>query len=212
MFRRVALTGATGFIGAVVARVLAECGWRIKALTRRGSTLERLGAVSVEPVAGSLEDEAALRHLVSGVDAVVHCAGAVRGATLADFNQVNVHGLLRLLRAAAEQRPSPRILALSSLAAREPGLSHYASSKREGELALVGAAGSLSWTVLRPPAVYGPGDRELLPLFLWMRRGLAFVPAKPDARFSLLFVDDLAGAVLDWLNRGGGRKEHPGTA
>ncbi len=204
MSRCVALTGATGFIGAAVARVLAGNGWHVKALVRGKSARERLGATSLEPVPGSLEGEAALLALVSGVDAVVHCAGAVRGATRADFDQVNVAGLLRLLRAAAEQRPLPRFLSLSSLAAREPSLSHYGASKCEGERVLAASAGGVPWTVLRPPAVYGPGDRELLPLFQWMRRGLAPVLGKDSARFSLLFVDDLASAVLDWLETGAG--------
>ncbi|MDJ0891442.1 MAG: SDR family NAD(P)-dependent oxidoreductase [Gammaproteobacteria bacterium] len=200
------MTGATGFIGAAVARLLAEHGWQIRALTRKSSTLDRLGTTSVERVMGSLEDESALRNLLTGVQAVVHCAGAVRGASRADFDQVNVAGLLSLVRAAAAQRPRPRFLSLSSLAAREPGLSHYAASKRAGELALVSAAGAVPWTVLRPPAVYGPGDRELLPLFRLMRWGLAPVPGNGRARFSLMFVDDLASAVLDWLESGGGGK------
>ncbi len=200
------MTGATGFIGAAVARALAGGGWRTKVLTRASSSLDRLGATTAERVEGSLEDEAALRRLVSGVEAIVHCAGAVRGASRADFDRVNVEGLGRLLMAAAEQHPPPRFLALSSLAARQPGLSHYAASKREGERVLSSASGGVSWTVLRPPAVYGPGDRELMPLFLWMRRGLAFIPGVAHARFSLLFVDDLASAVLEWLNRGGGER------
>ncbi len=206
MSRSVAITGATGFIGAAVARALAGRGWRIKVLTRASSRLDRLGSTPVEPVVGALEDEAALRRLVSGVEAVVHCAGAVRGASRADFDRVNVEGLGRLVMAAAEQRPPPRFLSLSSLAARQPGLSYYAASKREGERVLSSASGGVSWTVLRPPAVYGPGDRELMPLFLWMRRGLAPIPGVARARFSLLFVDDLASAVLEWLNRGGGER------
>jgi nucleoside-diphosphate-sugar epimerase len=96
----------------------------------------------------------------------------------------------------------PRFLSLSSLAARAPELSHYASSKRQGELTLAAMAEDMEWVALRPPAVYGPGDRELLPLFQWMGRGIAPVLGEPHARVSLLYVEDLCAAVLSWLNAG----------
>lgn len=215
MSRCIAVTGATGFIGTAVVRALAGRGWQVKALIRASSRLDRLNSVPVEPVQGSLEDETALRRLLSGVEAVVHCAGAVRGASRTEFDRVNVEGLGRLLLAAAERHPPPRFLSLSSLAARQPGLSHYAASKCEGERTLRSAPGNLPWTVLRPPAVYGPGDRELMPLFLWMRRGLAPIPGVAKARFSLLFVEDLASAVVTWLESDGGDRTvlelHDGT-
>jgi nucleoside-diphosphate-sugar epimerase len=106
----------------------------------------------------------------------------------------------RLVRVAAEQQPLPRFLLISSLAAREPDLSPYAASKRRGERVLALEAGRMPWTVLRPPAIYGPGDRELLPLFRWMRRGIAPLPGPADARLSLLYVEDLAEAVAELLN------------
>ena len=100
--------------------------------------------------------------------------------------------------------PAPRFLLMSSLAARMPQLSDYAASKRRGELAVEAAPENLRWTVLRPPAVYGPGDRELLPLFRWVARGIAPLPAGGGGRFSLLYVDDLAtrGRALARRRRG----------
>ena len=97
------------------------------------------------------------------MNAVVHCAGVVRGATRGDFESVNVSGVAALATISSEQQPPPRFLSLSSLAAREPSLSYYAASKREGERALAQTAGDMQWAVLRPPAVYGKGDKELLP-------------------------------------------------
>jgi len=88
---------------------------------------------------------------------------------------------------------------MSSLAARMPELSHYAGSKWRGECAVKAASENLRWTVLRPPAVFGPGDRELRPLFRGIASGFALVPAGMAGRFSLLHVDDLATAVLRWL-------------
>lgn len=195
----VALTGATGFIGAAILARLAADHIPVRALhrPRPGRVLPRIAGVKW--VAGELGDATALRELVAGAGAVVHCAGAVRGASRSAFDAINVDATRRLAEAALLQMPTPRFLLISSLAAREPGLSHYAASKRAGELALEQAGPALPWTVLRPPAVYGPGDRELLPLFRAMASGFAPLPAKAAGRLSLLHVDDLARAVSFWL-------------
>jgi nucleoside-diphosphate-sugar epimerase len=193
----VALTGATGFIGGSVLSHLTGAGWPVRALYRLRAGRAPPTLPGVEWVAGDLGDADSLRVLVAGTDAVIHCAGAVRGARRDRFDRINAEGAGNLARVAARLRPAPRFLLLSSLAAREPELSHYAASKRLGERA-VEAAG-LRWTVVRPPAVYGPGERELRPLFRAIARGLAPLPAAGAGRFSLLYVDDLATAVLRWL-------------
>jgi nucleoside-diphosphate-sugar epimerase len=100
---------------------------------------------------------------------------------------------------AAVQATVPRFLLMSSLAARVPELSDYAASKWHGECAVRAAARDMRWTIFRPPAVFGPGDRELDPLFRCIARGFAPVPARAAGRFSLIHVDDLASAVLHWL-------------
>jgi len=208
----VALTGATGFIGRRLVALLVSRGWQVRALVRdpqRAASLPELAGPQVELVAGSLEDSASLKQLVSNVDAVVHCAGSVRGINYADFARVNVAGLENILGSVlagtAKDGAPPRLLTLSSLAAREPQLSDYAASKRAGEQRLVDAAkanDALQWLALRPPAVYGPGDKELLPLFQAMQRGLAPVVGERRGRFSMLYVDDLADAIENWLSQG----------
>ena len=135
---------------------------------------------------------------MSGSKAVVHGAGAVRGNSQDDFDRVNVIGTAALLEVIAVLPSPPRILLLSSLAAREPQLSWYAHSKREGEQQLEKYP-RLDWVILRPPAVYGPGDREMLPLFQAMSRGIALVPGSPDARTSLVHVSDLVTAITACL-------------
>lgn len=203
MARTLALTGATGFIGSALLPRLIASGWRVRALFREGGTRRAIDAGAVEWVPGALEDPASLQRLVHGADAVVHCAGRVRAAAAAEFERVNVGGVMRMARAAAAQDPPPRLLLMSSLAAREPALSPYAASKHRGEEALFEVARAATrpapWAVLRPPAVYGPGDRDVLPLMRWMGRGLGLVLGPPGARFSLLHVDDLADAVCRWL-------------
>jgi nucleoside-diphosphate-sugar epimerase len=125
---------------------------------------------------------------------VVYGAGAVRGRGFDDFRRANVDGIVTLLRAIENgPAPPPRLVLLSSLAASRPELSQYARSKRCGEQAL--QAADLCWTILRPPAVYGPGDTELAPLLALVRRGWALRPGPPQQRLALLHVDDLVRAV-----------------
>ena len=194
----VAVTGATGFIGAAVARRLAGDGWRVRLLARPGSQGRLPLLAGAQPVIGELTDPPTLQRLLQGAQAVVHCAGAVRGATPGDFERVNVAALAALLDA-MDQAGAPRLLHLSSLAARHPELSHYAASKRAGERLLVQRLPAARRLILRPPAVYGPGDRELRPLLDGMARGLAVLPAPRTGRFSLLHVDDLAALVVALL-------------
>jgi nucleoside-diphosphate-sugar epimerase len=195
----VALTGATGFIGAALLRHLTGSGWRVRALYRPRAGRAPATSSGVEWLPGDLDDAEALGTLAAGADAVIHCAGTVRGARQADFDRVNAEGAGRVARAAAGAARTPRFLLMSSLAARMPELSHYAGSKWRGECAVKVASGNMRWTVLRPPAVFGPGDRELRPLFRSIARGFAPVPCGAPRRFSLLHVDDLATAVLRWL-------------
>jgi nucleoside-diphosphate-sugar epimerase len=202
MTQTIAITGASGFIGQTITRQLVKAGYRVRALVRSKQSSGVLPASGVDLVRGALEDRLSLEALVRGADAVVHCAGAVRGATQQQFDQVNVEGVERLLLTLETSNSRPRLLSLSSLAAREPQLSFYARSKYKGEQVLVNEARRVGWDVLRPPAVYGPGDREMLPLFSAMARGIAPVPGAAHARFSLLFVDDLAAAVLAWIRSG----------
>lgn len=133
---------------------------------------------------------------------MVHSAGAVRGNSQADFDRVNVAGTAALLQAVTAQADPPLVLLLSSLAAREPQLSWYAQSKREGEK-LLEQCTNLQRIIVRPPAVYGPGDQEMKPIFEWMQRGIALVPGSPDARTSLVHVADLVDAIIACLRSDG---------
>lgn len=170
----------------------------VRALVRDPSAAQHLAQLDVDLVRGDLDDTAALDELVASAGAVVHGAGAVRGACQGDFDAVNVNGTGNLLRAVAANAPNARFLLLSSLTAREPQLSWYGQSKAESEKLLT-AFPALDWVVLRPPAVYGPGDKEMLPVFQAMARGLATVPGSPEARASLIHVSDLVAAIIACL-------------
>jgi nucleoside-diphosphate-sugar epimerase len=194
----IAVTGATGFIGSRLVNALISAGYQPRALVRSPKAGSALAAKSVEVIRGGLSDPEALNRLCEGASAVVHCAGTVRGRRLEDFLPANVDGTRHLVRALAAGPRAP-LLVLSSLAARAPHLSHYARSKQLTEEVLQHESDGLDWTALRPPAVYGPGDKELMPLFRLMSHGLAPIPSSPANRVSVIHVDDLVDAILKWI-------------
>jgi nucleoside-diphosphate-sugar epimerase len=187
----VAVTGATGFVGRHLLDALIRSDVSVRALARRAMPELDGGRVSV--VRGDLADDEALARLVDGAEVVVHCAGVVAASRASTYDAVNVGGTAALLRAVGA---ATRIVHVSSLAAREPGLSAYAASKHHAERLMLGT-GRPSTSIVRPPAVYGPGDRVTLPIFQQLRRGLLVAPAADAARFSLIFVADLASLLVE---------------
>lgn len=196
MTKTVAITGVTGFIGKHIADNLLARGLRVRALTR---TLRNSSTDNLVWVRGSLEDRDSLAELVSGADSVVHCAGQVRGHNEAVFTDCNVTGSLHLMQAAIESGRCERFLFMSSLAARHPDLSWYAKSKSRAEQELSAMAAGMTLGIFRPTAVYGPGDKEMKPLFDWMLRGILPRLGDASAALSFLHVTDLAEAVGQWL-------------
>jgi nucleoside-diphosphate-sugar epimerase len=198
----VAITGATGFIGGHLARRLSQAGWRLRLLARQP---ERASVLGLDPartivVAGSLAEPDRLRTLLESVDAVVHLAGLVKARNRAAFFEANAAGTQRLAEAAGAGADPPLFILVSSLAAREPRVSDYAASKAAGEAALRAAPVTPgSSVILRPPVVYGPGDREILPLFRAISHRIGAALGPPDARLSLLHVEDLAAAIESLL-------------
>lgn len=184
-----AITGGTGFLGGHVLRIAAERGHRVRALARR----VQLPRPGTEWIVGTLEDHSALAELCDGADAVIHIAGAINAPDLVGFVAANVTGTASLLTAAEAARIA-RFIHVSSLSAREPDLSNYGWSKAASE-ALV-AQSSLEWTIVRPPAIYGPGDREMLELFR-IARAKGVLPLPPKGRLSLIEAGDMARLLLD---------------
>jgi nucleoside-diphosphate-sugar epimerase len=184
---RLAVTGATGFVGGRLLGAALAAGHDVRALTRRPMP-PRDG---VEWVAGSLEDQASLELLCTGADAVIHVAGVLNARDQAGFEAGNVAGTAAML-AAAKTAGAPRFVHVSSLAAREPSLSRYGASKARSEVLV--KTSDLPFAIVRPPAVYGPGDRETLDLFRIAKRGLIALP--PAGRLSLIHADDLAALLI----------------
>ena len=184
---RLAITGGTGFVGSHLLDVAVGAGHRVTALTRRDQPERE----AVNWVLGDLQDRSALELLVDGADAIIHVAGTISAPNAAAFEKGNVAGTLAML-AAATAGGVHRFVHVSSLAAREPKLSLYGGSKAKAE-ELVHSSG-LDWAIVRPPAVYGPGDRETLELFRMAKLGLMLMP--PKGRVSVIHADDLANLLL----------------
>jgi nucleoside-diphosphate-sugar epimerase len=184
---KLAITGGTGFVGSHLIDGALAAGHSLKALTRR----EQPGRDGVEWIHGDLDDRAALERLVDEADAIIHVAGTINAPNAKGFDKGNVQGTLAML-AAATAGGVRRFIHVSSLAAREPKLSLYGASKARAEELVHGSG--LDWAIVRPPAVYGPGDKETLELFRMAKLGLMLMP--PKGRVSVIHVDDLARLLL----------------
>jgi 2-alkyl-3-oxoalkanoate reductase len=192
----VAVTGVTGFIGRHIVQNLLSRGFTVRALTRRAG---QIAPPNLTWIQGALEDQDSLIELVRGAEFVVHCAGQVRGGTEETFTRCNVSGSQHLMQAARQSGSCKRFLFISSLAARHPELSWYANSKHVAEQRLTAMAADISLGIFRPTAVYGPGDKELKPIFSWLLRGVLPRLGAAEAKLTFLHVSDLAEAVSQWL-------------
>ncbi len=184
---RIALTGGTGFVGSMLIDLAMQCGIEIMALARSDQPLRQ----GVTWVKGDLANREALARMMNGAEAVIHVAGVVSARAPADFTQGNVAGTQALINA-ARAGGVPRMVFVSSLSAREPDLSAYGASKARAEQ-LVRDSG-LDWSIVRPPGIYGPRDREMFELFRAAKWGVVPVPAGGSA--SLIHVEDLARLLL----------------
>jgi nucleoside-diphosphate-sugar epimerase len=194
---KLAITGGTGFVGSHLIHAALAASHEVKALARR----EQPDREALEWISGSLDDRAALERLVTDADAIIHVAGVISAPDAAGFECGNVAGTLAML-AAATAAGVRRFVHVSSLAAREPRLSLYGASKARAEDLVEGSG--LDWAIVRPPAVYGPGDKETLELFKMAKRGQIYLP--PAGKLSLIHVDDLAELLLALTDRDAPRK------
>lgn len=216
---KVLVTGATGFLGSHVCELLTKNGHEVRALVRKTSNTRYIEAFGVELVEASLESGKDLDKAVSGIDAVVHGAAIVKAKRKEDFDRVNTGGTRNLLQAVLEHAPNlQRFVYVSSLAAHGFGengapraherpsapVTHYGKSKLRGEELLLEKAGVIPVTILRPPAIYGPRDSEMLAFFKIVEKRVVPFLGNPNNRCSLIYASDCAQAILLALT-----KDHP---
>ena len=204
---RALVTGGTGFVGSHLIDALLTRGDTVTALVRTPARAAGLAARGVRLVEGDLDALAAMREAAEGSEVIYHVAGRVAARDEAEFLRANRDGTANLLAAAAESG-QPRFVLVSSLAAAGPAargmplsggepprpVTAYGRSKLAGEAVV--RAGSLPWSILRPPMVYGPRDTEVLKLFKMARWGVAPVFGKGDQELSAIFGPDLAAALI----------------
>jgi nucleoside-diphosphate-sugar epimerase len=210
------VTGGHGFIGAHLCARLLAAGHRVRVLARPGSDLSRLDGLDVTAVRGDLADSAGLAEAVAGADWVFHLAGALKGFTREDLLRVNRDGTRNLVAACLAHNPGlAKFILVSSLAAAGPSpggaqplyedapphpLTWYGESKLEAERAVLGAK-ALPSVILRPPVVFGPGDRDVYSYFRLASRGLLPIPGHAARHYSLVFAPDLADGILQAAER-----------
>jgi nucleoside-diphosphate-sugar epimerase len=203
---RALVTGGTGFVGRHLIDALLRRGDQVTALVRTPAKAAGLGERGVRLVAGDLADTASLTEAARGQDVVYHVAGLTAGRSEAEFHSVNQEGTARLVAAAARVSTA-RVVLVSSMAAAGPaarGARHtgaepaqpvtaYGRSKLAGEETV--KAGPLPWTIVRPPAVYGPFDTELLRLFRAVKLGIVPVFGDGSQELSMVYGPDLGMAL-----------------
>ncbi len=186
---RIALTGATGFVGSAVLDEALRQGHTVAALTRRPQPARE----GVRWIEGTLEDPEAIDDLLDAADVTIHVAGLTNAPDPAAFEKANVEGT-RTIVDIANAREVSRLVLVSSLSAREPKLSAYGASKAKAE-AIVNDDRTLNSIIVRPPAVYGPRDVDMFELFRSARYGL--VPLPPRGATSIIHVHDLARLLVN---------------
>jgi nucleoside-diphosphate-sugar epimerase len=201
------ITGGNGFLGSYVAELLAAQGHRLRLLLRASSSLEFIRDLPFEREEGDMRDVRSLVRAVDGVDAVVHLAGLTSAREEAAYLEVNAAGSANLVHAAAAAGVS-RFVYVSSMAARGPlsepepdaaplgPVSAYGRSKRLGEDSVLAERERMRVAIVRPPVVYGPRDRALVPVYRIARLGLLPAYGAGGNQLSWIYVTDVASAIV----------------
>ena len=208
----VLVTGATGFIGSFVAEKLLEKNYNVRCLIRSTSNLRWLEGKDYELVEGSLSNIDSLETATKNVDYIYHIAGNTSAKNLDEYINGNRNGTINLIEAALKNAPNlKRFLYVSSQTACGPALSidkpttedsplnpitDYGYSKKLAEEALKSYIDKLPFTIVRPPAVYGPRDTEIYSIFKMINSGLCAYMGFNKKILSLVHVDDLSDGII----------------
>lgn len=203
---RVLLTGATGFVGSHVVPELIRKGHEVLALVRSTSQYRALQEKKVELVFGSLSDAKLASLKLPPIDAVIHVGGIIKAKNPEEFYQTNAEGTRALLEAVS-LKPIQNFVYVSSISARGPVLdnldaspdrpvSHYGKSKLRAEAIVSEPSWKFPRVIIRPPIVYGPGDRETLAFFKMFKLGYFPMMRGGERKTSFIFVEDLARILV----------------
>jgi nucleoside-diphosphate-sugar epimerase len=209
------ITGANGFVGSRLCRKFLSEGFHVIAGVRRTSDLSLLDGLDVEYRYGDITQPETLGDMVSsaqgGVDYIIHNAGLVKAKRKQHFFEVNEKGTKSLFETIARHNPQvKKVIYISTVAAAGPSLkgkpvteddkphpiTAYGRSKLVGEGVALSFADRLDVLVIRPPAIYGPGDKEIRSFFDIVNKRIKPYIGSPDRRMQLVNVDDLCRGVF----------------
>jgi nucleoside-diphosphate-sugar epimerase len=203
------VTGATGFIGSHLVDALVRQGFEVHCIVRDTAKLRFLEGANVNLIKGDCSDFKSLEDAVKGFDYIFHLAGVTKASRDEDYFAANAAATGNIIKAVVENNPEvKRFVHLSSLAAAGPSpdgalltedmpsepVSVYGRSKLQGETLAYAAKGRIPVTIIRPPAVYGPRDRDLLVFFKMVKSGI--VPYWGKSYYSFIYVDDLINGII----------------
>jgi 2-alkyl-3-oxoalkanoate reductase len=212
------VTGGSGFLGSHVVERLARAGRPVRALVRQSSDTRFLRTLpGVELCEGAIDDLASVKRAAAGATGIIHVAGLVKARSADEFMRVNRGGTEHLLDAALEHRATiRRFVLVSSIAALRPSdatgtavpedaeprpVTDYGKSKLAAERAALAKKGDLSVVIVRPPAIYGPRDREILAFFKSIKLGILPLLGSTQNKLSMIYGSDCAAACVAALDR-----------
>jgi dihydroflavonol-4-reductase len=211
------VTGASGFVGMHLAEQLLKQGKRVRLFVRRPEAVRELEQLGADVAVGSLDNVEALSQATEGVETVYHLAAMTSALSVDELMRTNGEGTRNVARACAAQQQKPLLVYVSSVAAAGPcsrfnlrvetdapaPISNYGRSKLAGEYAAASFAGDLPITIVRPGIVFGPRNREMLPIFRTIKyAGVHVVPGLRPPLLSLMHIDDVLDVVLKAAQHG----------
>jgi dihydroflavonol-4-reductase len=204
------VTGASGFIGSHLAEHLVERGYTVRVLLRKTSSTAWLDRLQIKRIYGDVFQSDRLAEAVRGADLVFHSAGLTKAKSPEDYFRANTEGTKNLLTAALQHAPGlARFVLVSSQTAAGPSptatpitedhpphpITTYGRSKLAAEQECLKLADRLPMTIVRPPAVYGPRDKDIFEFFRTFSRGLQPMVGFSEKYISLIHVLDLVRGI-----------------
>ncbi|MGC2063611.1 MAG: NAD-dependent epimerase/dehydratase family protein [Thermodesulfovibrionales bacterium] len=203
------VTGAAGFIGSHLAEALLQRGYQVTCIVRNSSNLRWIEHLDLDYIHADLGDIGPCSSRLRGYDYIFHLAGLTKAVREEDFFSANYGCTLSLLQAVAKVNPGlRRFVLVSSLAAAGPSfdgrpvdeatlprpVSAYGKSKLKAEEAVHVFGDRIPFTIIRPPAVYGPRDTDFLMMFRMINKGV--FPSWGKSSYSMLYATDLVAGVI----------------
>ncbi len=201
----VLITGANGFVGSRLCRRLMADGFQVIAGIRRGCDMSLIDDIDLDCRYGDITKAETLPDMVKDIDYIIHNAGLVKAQRPEQFYKVNQIGAKNLLQVALEDKKLRKFIYISSVAAAGPStagnpltedqpprpITEYGRSKVAGEKEVLGFSDKIPVVIIRPSAVYGPGDQEAFTFFQILDNRIKPYIGNLSRRIQMVHVDDL---------------------